>query len=225
MDQRVVRELVGLFRQSIFVSTRLWGSFRQSVTIRVFPNHRSLEEAVNRPHRWLRAWAMYDELYIQAPRTWKRGRLRSLPKLLTHELTHVLMYQRCCLRGDWFRKSIPFWFREGMASVTASQGSWRMSRKKLSRVLQTKFGKKLYQNPSRYLMRFQREAYSLAHWMFFDLLDRCAGERTKSYRRLENLLVGMKQGLSFNGAFHRACGFSHQAFRRKFSLHRRRGKR
>src|SRR6185295_2154512 len=54
----------------------------------------------------------------------RRG-LRPVPadvdELMLHELTHCVMYQRSASAADWSRKRIPLWFREGMASVTASQ--------------------------------------------------------------------------------------------------------
>ncbi|MFP2962701.1 hypothetical protein ACLEPN_34265 [Myxococcus sp. 1LA] len=73
-----------------------WGTFDDTVTIVVHPNHASLERAANRPgHDFLRAWARYEQIELQSPRTWTaRGASQGqVDELLLHELTHSLMYQ------------------------------------------------------------------------------------------------------------------------------------
>jgi hypothetical protein len=102
-----------------------WGKFVAPVSVRIHPTHDALERAVNRiDYAWLRAWARYDTIDIQSPRTWSMlGASRAqIVELVTHELTHILMYQRIGSADDWMRKAIPLWFREGMASVTSQQG-------------------------------------------------------------------------------------------------------
>lgn len=215
-DRATVRRLVKLLSTSHSEATRLWGKLERPVRVRVFPSHQSLEEAIDQKYDWLLAWAMFDQLYIQAPRTWDPRKLGGLPKLLTHELTHVLMFQRCCDANNWLKRPIPFWFREGMASVTATQESWRLRRKELAEFLETELGKQLYQNPEKFLKSFQRQSYSLSHWMFVELLNQCSERRVRSYQRVESLLKGMKQGYPFSRAMELACGFTLTQFHARF---------
>jgi hypothetical protein len=102
-----------------------WGGLRYPVTVTIHPTHEALEGAVHRQgYDWLRAWARFQTIDLQSPRTW--GLLgaseKKLDELVTHELTHCTMYQ---LAGDelsWMYKEIPRWFSEGVASFTAGQG-------------------------------------------------------------------------------------------------------
>jgi hypothetical protein len=102
-----------------------WGGLRYPVTITIHPNHDALEAAVHRQnYDWLRAWARFQTIDLQSPRTWSffGASQRKLEELVTHELTHCATYQ---LAGDeltWMYKDIPRWFLEGVASVTAGQG-------------------------------------------------------------------------------------------------------
>jgi hypothetical protein len=102
-----------------------WGGLRHPVTLTIHPSHDALEEAVHRPgYDWLRAWARFQTIDLQSPRTWSffGASERKLEELVTHELTHCAMYQ---VAGDdltWMYKEIPRWFSEGIASVAAGQG-------------------------------------------------------------------------------------------------------
>lgn len=102
-----------------------WGGLRYPVTITIHPDHDALEAAVHRQnYDWLRAWARFQTIDLQSPRTWSffGASQKKLEELVTHELTHCVMYQ---LAGDeltWMYKEIPRWFAEGVASVTAGQG-------------------------------------------------------------------------------------------------------
>jgi len=105
--------------------TARWGGLVEPVTITIHPTHAALEAAVRRPgYDWLRAWARYATIDLQSPATWSwRGASdRRLEEVLTHELTHCVMYQRAGTDLNWSLKGIPLWFREGMASHTAAQG-------------------------------------------------------------------------------------------------------
>ena len=103
-----------------------WGQLRVPVTVVLHPSHAALEEAVHRDgFAWLRAWARFDTIDLQSPRTWNLifpPTLAEIEELLAHELTHCVMYQRAGTASSWPYKGIPLWFREGMASVTAGQG-------------------------------------------------------------------------------------------------------
>src|SRR5262249_5676271 len=158
------RELKRIESGLLAVGPRLsrWGSFREGVFIRVFPDHDSLERAVDRRgYPWLRAWAYADTVLLQSPRSWSAPEPidEELNELLVHELTHALMYQ--LLRPDDERgwefttEEPPLWFREGMASVTAGQGHRRLSSQDLSKWLGAHPGADLL-HPSAELYRTEK---------------------------------------------------------------------
>jgi hypothetical protein len=102
-----------------------WGGLRRPVTVTIHPSHEALEEAVDRPgHAWLHAWARFQTIDLQSPRTWGffGASERKLEELVLHELTHCAMYQAAGDEVSWMYKEIPRWFSEGLASVTARQG-------------------------------------------------------------------------------------------------------
>ncbi|WNZ64727.1 DUF6055 domain-containing protein [Myxococcus sp. MxC21-1] len=190
-----------------------WGTFDDTVTIVVHPNHAALERAANRPgHDFLRAWARYEQIELQSPRTWTaRGASQGqVDELLLHELTHSLMYQVASDRLGWTRKRIPLWFREGMASYTAEQGYrvsslddlehyWRQhpNADPLSQA------EALYQSESGVV-------YGAAHHAF-TFLARRYGEDT-----IRKVLRGMSQGPDFDSAFQRAVGVTQESFLQDF---------
>ena len=133
-SERLVSEALALAVPKV----ERWGRFVAPVSVRIHPSHEALEKAVDRiDYGWLRAWARYDTIDLQSPRTWSiLGASRAqIVELVTHELTHILMYQRIGSASDWMRKSIPLWFREGMASVTSNQGYRRPGVKDVRRWL------------------------------------------------------------------------------------------
>lgn len=188
-----------------------WGSFRQGVWIRVFPDHASLEEAVDRRgYPWLRAWAFGDQVLLQSPRSWSAAPHAAvsaeLDELLAHELTHALMYQLIRPEDDppWTSdaplEEPPLWFREGMASVTAGQGHRRLSGDDLSRWLQAHPGADLLHPPAE-LYRTEKEAvYGAAH-RAFDLLVTRFGDQA-----VRDVLRGVRSGARFEDAFKAATG-------------------
>jgi hypothetical protein len=102
-----------------------WGEIGHPITITIHPSHASLEEAVQKPgYPWLRAWARYQTIDLQSPRTWSffGAPDRKLEELLTHELTHCAIYQLAGNDLTWMFKEIPRWFSEGIATYTAAQG-------------------------------------------------------------------------------------------------------
>jgi hypothetical protein len=110
--------------------TARWGRLEVPVTITLHPTHAALEAAARRPgYDWLRAWARYGSIELQSPASWGffGASDAQVVELLTHELTHCVMYQRAAAEWTWSLKGIPVWFREGMASVTAGQGARRGS--------------------------------------------------------------------------------------------------
>ena len=123
-DERAARAVIRAL-EAAAPRVQRWGAFTRPVTITVHPDHAALEAAAARPgYDWLRAWARYDTIELQSPRSWSffGPSATKLEELVAHELTHCAMYQ---LGGDeltWMYKEIPRWFSEGLATVTARQG-------------------------------------------------------------------------------------------------------
>ena len=189
-----------------------WGSFREGVVVRVFPDHASLEEAVDRQgYPWLRAWAFGNQILLQSPRSWNPdsgGQDAELAELLTHELTHALMYQLMQPALAWAAEEPPLWFREGLASVTADQGHRRPSIEELRRWSAANPGADLLRPPAD-LYREEKEAvYGAAH-RAFELLLRTAGDDA-----IRDLLRRVGSGAAFAEAFRGAIGHHLAAFER-----------
>jgi hypothetical protein len=205
------RELKRIEAGLLSVGPRLsrWGSFREGVRIRVFPDHDSLERAVDRRgYPWLRAWAYGDTVLLQSPRSWNTPEPvdEELNELLAHELTHALMYQLLQPDAepgwDFTGEEPPLWFREGMASVTAGQGHRRLSSEELSKWLVAHPGADLL-HPSTELYRTEKEAvYGAAH-RAFDLLLLRFGDQA-----VRDVLRGVRTGARFADAFKAATGRS-----------------
>ncbi|WP_342381110.1 hypothetical protein NVS55_15680 [Myxococcus stipitatus] len=190
-----------------------WGTFDDSVTIILHPNHAALERAANRPdHDFLRAWARYEQIELQSPRTWTLmgASQEQVDELLLHELTHSLMYQVASDRLGWTRKRIPVWFREGMASYTAEQGYRVSSLEDLARF----WGARPAADPlTQADALYQRDSdivYGAAHHAFTFLVRRY-GEPI-----VRGVLQAMSQGPDFNEAFTRAVGIPPETFLRDF---------
>jgi hypothetical protein len=186
-----------------------WGGLTEPVTVYVLPSHRALEDAVNRPgHSWLKAWARYDEVFVQSPRTWSLfgAGQREVDELMLHELTHSLMYQQASDRTHWRRKGIAPWFREGMASFVAEQGSRWSSPEDLSRF----YG----EHPSAPVgdpdALTSSIAYGGAHHAFTFLVRRRGVEGVRA------LLAAMKNGRSFDEAFAETVGVPQSVFLDEF---------
>jgi hypothetical protein len=190
-----------------------WGSFDDSVTIVIHPNHAALERAANRSgYDFLRAWARYEQIELQSPSTWTLlGASQSqVDELLLHELTHSLMYQVASDRLGWTRKGIPLWFREGMASYTAEQGYRVPSLDDLERYWRThptadplSQADTLYQGESDIV-------YAAAHHAFTFLVRRY-GEPT-----VRGVLHAMSRGPDFSTAFAEAVGLKPELFLQDF---------
>ena len=216
-----------------------WGRLRVPVTVVLHPSHAALEEAVHRDgFAWLRAWARFDTIDLQSPRTWNLvfpPSREELEELLAHELTHCVMYQRAGSAWSWPYKGIPLWFREGMASVTAGQGYKRGGPEPLwafyARTTPGAGGGepaaggggsggagrwRLGRNGdpiSDPEPLYQDEAdlvYGAAHHAFQFLLDRYGAER------VQRLLTGMGDGHGFEVAFRAAIGIPTEAFEAEF---------
>lgn len=190
-----------------------WGSFDDTVTIVIHPNHAALERAANRSgYDFLRAWARYEQIELQSPRTWTLlGASQSqVDELLLHELTHSLMYQVASDRLGWTRKRIPLWFREGMASYTADQGYRVPSLEDLARFWrETPAADPLTQADTLYQGKSDI-VYGAAHHAFTFLVRRY-GEPT-----VRGVLHAMSRGPDFTEAFAQAIGLPPDDFLQDF---------
>ena len=187
--------------------TSRWGSLRTPVVIRIYPGHDELIEAVGaHDYAWLRAWARYDEILLQSPRTWGIDYSKQLPELVTHELTHVVMYQRAASADAWDKQEIPLWFREGMASVTAEQGYRRGRPDEIGAYLRANPDVDPLR-PDEALLSEQKDlVYNSGHWAF-DFLVRSAGTES-----VGTLLDTLRGGASFEAAFLQTFGFGVKDF-------------
>jgi hypothetical protein len=211
-----------------------WGRIDREVTITIHASHAALEEAVHREgFEWLRAWARYQTIDLQSPRTWGwfGASDAEVEELLTHELTHCAMYQAAASEWTWPHKGIPLWFREGMASVTAGQGYRRTSNEELwryyaktvpgagdgfpaavaraARGYATQDGDPVTDPEPLYQERSD-VVYGAAHRTFEFLLARYGEDRVRT------ALVRMHEGRTFEQAFEEAFGIPEPAFASEF---------
>lgn len=186
-----------------------WGNLVEPVTVRILPSHELLEQAVGRDgYAWLRAWARYDEVFLQSPRTWSLfgARQAEVDELVLHELTHCLMYQSAATRTGWSRKQIPLWFREGMASVTARQEYRWPTLEHLARFASLHPGEDPLTASDELYRQRSEVVYSASHHAFAFLLRRYGHEAVK------NVLLAMRAGAIFPEAFEQGVGISASAF-------------
>jgi hypothetical protein len=191
-----------------------WGTLREPVTIKVMPDHDSLEAAVRqRGFDWLRAWSRYDDMFVQAPSTWAPAGATQpqINELLLHELTHSVMYQQAADRRGWSRKQIPLWFREGMASYTAEQSYRWVSLEEIARHFDRSPGSDPVRNPGELYRDDSNFIYGVAHHTFAFLVKRYGEDPVRG------LLREMKGGKEFSQAFESAIGLPPDAFVRDFT--------
>jgi len=181
-----------------------WGRFRHGVTVRVLPDHESLEALIGlHGYPWLRAWAFGDQILLQSPRTWgdpPAAAREEMPELLVHELTHALMYQLLQPADGGFPEEPPLWFREGMASVTAGQGHRRLGLDDLRRWQDAHPSADLLR-PGAELYRTEKEAVYAAAHRAFELLVALRGDQA-----IRDVLRGVRSGAPFEDAFAAATG-------------------
>ncbi len=184
-----------------------WGGLRAPTRIVVVPSHAALEARAHRAgYGWLRAWARYDVVYVQALRSWEiTPPLPEVQALLTHELAHCAMYQAASSGDDWARKEIPLWFREGLASWTAKQGGKRLSREELRRALDARPDVNPFVDAEQRAQREDRLVYGAAHWAF-------AALEQLGDARILSLLEAMRRGWTFPTAFAQIYGDEPQTF-------------
>lgn len=198
-----------------FVGPKLtrWGTLKDTVTVRVLPDHKALERAAGHSGAaWLRAWARYDVVDVQAPRTWGLfgATQNDVNELMLHEVTHSLMYQLASDREHWRRTGIPVWFREGMASYTAEQGYRWPTLEALSRYMHDNPGSEPLQSAAELVEKESALAYGAGHHAFTFLVKRYGEASVRA------LLRDISRGSSFSEAFTHAVGLPPEAFIRDF---------
>ncbi len=190
-----------------------WGELRSPVKLEVLPTHELLEEAVDRQgYDWLKAWARFDEVFLQSPRTW--GLVGPAPaevtELLTHELTHCMMYQQSSDRLSWSQKEFPLWFREGMASYTAGQGYRWPRLEELARFLESHPNEDPVRRPEDLYKTESDMVYSAAHHAFTYLVQQYGESGVRA------ILHAMLPGPKFSEAFTQICGLRPDDFTAQF---------
>ncbi len=189
-----------------------WGVLRELVTLRVHPSHAALESAAHQSNvPWMRGWARFDEVELEAPSRWGGDRVPDhVTELLSHELTHVVMYQRVSDRDAWTRVNIPLWFREGMASVTSRQGYRRMTGEQLGTWLRAHPGDDPWLQADALAHGHQPVVYGAAHRAFERLIARHGDDA------VHRILDGLKAQHPFEAAFEQAAGHSPVEFLAQF---------
>jgi hypothetical protein len=228
-DAEAAQQVKGALQRAAPAAAR-WGSLSEPVLITIHPTHQALETASHLEGQpWVLAWARHATVDLQSPRTWpgRGGSDEEVAQILTHELTHCVMYQSVASGGGWLGRAIPLWFREGLASVTAGQKHHRLRPEDVWRFYGNGSGggdglgsaaegagAGLRQDPltePRELYRSSPDlVYATAHWAFAFLLDR-HGEH-----RIRRLLARVGDGAGFEEAFREVMGTPVQDFEADF---------
>lgn len=191
-----------------------WGGLEEPVTIHVLPDQRSLREAIGYPeYTWVNAWARYDTVHLQSPRSWSfmPPRQSDVDRLLLHELSHVMLYQRVGDANAWRSKGIPLWFDEGLASVTAQQAYRWPGLEDLARWYLANGNGDDPLRPSPTMYRRQNAlVYGAAHHALTFLLQRY-GEQV-----VIDLMDRMSEDRRFDEAFQLVIGLSRERFEEEF---------
>ena len=186
-----------------------WGALVEPVTVEVFPTHDDFVRAIGHSGEpFLRAWTLTDRMFVQSPRTWSvNGATQSqVDDLITHELTHALMFQLAGADTTPRRKEFPFWFREGMALFTARQGYLSPSLEDLAR----DYDKHPKLDPVRNGERLAETEFFLAYGAAYHAFDFLIARYGRD--RVRGVLERIKAGKGFAEAFRTSVGLSVDAF-------------
>jgi len=218
LDEELIPSLSSAL-QGASEQVQRWGGLSRPVRLLVHPDHASLELAIGRPgFPWLRAWAQYRTIHLQSPRTWGIPYEGQLEELLSHELTHVAMYQAVGGPEDWERREVPLWFREGMASVSAGQGYRRGNEPDIAVFLSRERIDPFAADEE--VLRLHKDlVYSCSHWAFLFLLRQHGGGEEEGTARVRRLLQQLREGIPFDRAFRDSWGMSEQEFLRRWQRH------
>ena len=174
---------------------------------------------MGRPLPGISAWARKNQVILWDPRWWplpprveqdsklaSQVRRTQVLGLLKHELTHSLMFQRAG-KPKWDPQDrIPFWFREGMASVTAKEGSQWPPPESLSQWLAKRPQVDLLKDAQSLARTDPARAYGAAYHGFDFLVTRYGDETVL------RILDLMRERDSFAEAFKDAVGISVESF-------------
>ena len=186
-----------------------WGRYRRPVRLASVSDRNALSAASPCPTEGLlRAVAGLESLLILRPAAW--GRAPSpleIEQTLTHELAHVLLFQRCAPPGSQREVHLPTWFREGMATVVAEGPPAPGQRRQLADhpaldALPDADGALIDRHPG--------AAYAVANQAFQSWMERFGS------RRLSALCRAMRAGHGFVAAHERACGVSAEVWTRQW---------
>lgn len=186
-----------------------WGPLTSPVTLWLLPTHDALATAVHRNFGWLRAWARFDELYLQTPGSWARP--GELEQLLVHELTHVVLFQRAGTKETWRDRQIPLWFREGMALWTAKQEPKSFTLEDLARWLADRPDGHVFDDAEQLAADHFEEVYGLSFYAFSYLL------RAHGQQGIDQVIDSMKTGLTFAQAFMQTFNEPAERFEQHFT--------
>ena len=200
-----------------------WGGLHEPVRITVVNSHWELEEMVGRPLPGISAWARRTQIVLWDPRWWPLPpsaqdnptlaatlRRTQVIGLLKHELTHSLMFQRVGRLPADPGNRIPFWFREGMATLTAGEGAQWPPPESLSQWLAKHPDVDLLQDAPNLARTDPAIAYGAAYHAFA-FLERRYGDAT-----VLQILDEMRVRDGFPDAFREALGISVETFATDF---------
>jgi len=200
-----------------------WGGLLEPVRITVVNSHWELEELVGRPLPGISAWARRNQVILWDPRWWPLPasaqhdpnlaagiRRTQVTGLLKHELTHSLMFQRAGRLPADPQDRIPFWFREGMATLTAREGAQWPPPESLSQWLAKHPGVDPLRDGATLARTQPPVAYGAAYHAF-GFLERRYGDAT-----VLQILDLMRVRDGFPDAFREALGISVESFANDF---------
>jgi hypothetical protein len=215
-DENAARQVTAALPLAVAAAER-WGTLSTPVLITIHPTHQALESAArNEGNGWFLAWSRHASVDLQSPRTWN-GSDAEVRQILAHELTHCVVFQALRRRRNSRGRTIPVWFREGMASVSAGQEHKRVPTEAIWHFYR--------QNAAAESARLAADpltesdglwssapdfAYAAAHEAFQLLLERHGEERVRA------LLASMGDGSGFGEAFQRVMGIDVRDFEGDF---------
>lgn len=187
-----------------------WKGIPSKVIVYVVPTHDDLEVAVSRRgFSWLKAWSRFDDVIIQAPSTW-RADPAVLDRLVLHELTHCLLFQRSGTAQNWVKKDIPLWFREGMAIHTAQQQREYPGLEDIAKWLDGNPELDVFANADRLSVSQSGLVYGFSLYAFAFLVQRFGDAKVLELMRV------MQEGKTFAEAFTPVLATSQSGFEADF---------
>jgi len=182
-----------------------WGRFRHPVRVHTTMDRNEVSASSGHTGDGLLcAVARHDSLVLLAPDRWRIPPTSSqLERTIVHELTHVLVFQRCAPTDRAREVVLPTWFREGMATVVAEGSPAPSERRSLQG-----HGKleDLALADANLLGRQPKACYTLAALTFAAWMEQFG------QRHLSSVFREMRLGHGFNAAHRKACGIAHRAW-------------